>query len=374
MKNNKGFANIFVVILVVVIVVVGGYFVFKNLSTPPTSQSPTQTPEALAPVPATNPQVASVPTSTRKPTPTPIPVPPLTPKSQKIQPALNVFVIQNDGILTLPTGQIEGRAVAKKFYELNPDKKTTYDFLSIFSTFRNPVTIESHDSIRYDATGIGLLRTPSPDDLPIKLLGINLLNDTYKTIYLQSKDIKNNLWLLVHETGHQWLQYLENVKGVSDGSHYSKWADTGFIKNGQQWSDAMGGWPWKDNKDGTVSASNIQKQAFSPLSLYLMGFAPASEVPNMRIVIPASSDDKNFQNVKGTFTTISVNDIIAQYGARTPSYQNSQKNFKMAYILLTKKGETLEQYGADLNNVNTVAKDFPAEWNLVTNGRSTINR
>ena len=94
---------------------------------------------------------------------------------------------------------------------------------------------------------------------------------------------------MVHETGHQWLMYIGVPQGISDGVHYTKWADTGFIKNGQQWADAMGGWPWKDNGDGTVSVNNIQKPGFSNLSLYLMGFAPASEVPNTRVVVPVNS-------------------------------------------------------------------------------------
>ena len=43
MKNNKGFANIWLVVLVVAVVVVGGYFFLQKLDTPPTQEPPDQT-------------------------------------------------------------------------------------------------------------------------------------------------------------------------------------------------------------------------------------------------------------------------------------------------------------------------------------------
>lgn len=287
-----------------------------------------------------------------------------------------VFVIQDDGTLINSNNVVDEKAVARKFYALNPNQKDNYDFLSIFTTFHDSSIVEHHDTIHSGVTGIGGVILSSSADFPNKLLGINFLNDTYSAVSgnVTPENVNNNLWLMDHETGHQWLTYVGVSQNISDGMHYTKWVDTGFMKNGQQWGDAMGGWPWKDNGNGTVSVGNIQKQAFSKLSLYLMGFAPASEVSSIRTVIPTNPQDAGYQNVKGTFNTFTINDIIAQYGTRSPSYQNAQKDFKMAYILLTKNGETSTQYKADLNNVSAVARDFPSEWNLVTDGRSTISQ
>ena len=104
-----------------------------------------------------------------------------------------------------------------------------------------------------------------------------------------------------------------------------------------------------------------------------MGFIPTSEVPDIQILIPDDPKNPGLHNISAKTKTVSIKEIIAKYGERIPSYQNSQKNFKMAYILLTKKGEPPNQYQSDLDIIKLVAQYFQDEWNFITYGKSTIN-
>jgi len=377
MKNSqRGFIGQLLLVIIGVLIVAGGFLYLNKKTEAPisldnqnSSIQSTNNVTTKNSVPLNSPVSEASPTpngetpSTAKP-PAPAPVPTPT-QPQKTNPLLDVFIMQDDGTLIDPGNNVDLAVVAKKFYSSYPNQNY-YDFLNISTTFSTQVA--NHLSFKffpnYDTAG-----------LPKKPLGFNFLGDTFTSSYVKTeRELRVNLWVLIHETGHEWI--VNNVgleEGFGDGGlHYTKWADTGFVRDGVQWGDVMGGWPWKDNGDGTLTVNNINKVGFSKLSLYLMGLIPASEVPDLRIVVPENPQDQAFQNVRGKFKIISISDIIAKYGERTPSYQNSQKDFKMAFILLTKKGESPAPY--QIGNINFIAKEFPREWNFVTYGKSTINQ
>jgi len=398
MYNRDGFSNILIGILMAVLfvgVVGTTLLVTKRPNNPvpsPTEQptnlssenrtTPTPTPipapasKTLPSVPIATPLVVPTPAPTSKSAPAPAPVPtPPPPQSQKPQPGPDIFVIEDDGSIIQPDNYINIFQLSRKFYSLHPDKND-YDFLNVFTTFDGSYKVAFHLPVKNEIKGIDIPITTSTGNVgSSRLLAINYLGYSYfLRPGLSQNDIKTNFWVISHELAHYWLMYvgIDPEFGLSDGSHYAKWADTGFIRNGEQWNDLTGGWPWKDNGDGTVSVNNIKKPGFSSLSLYLMGLIPASEVPGIRVVVPNDPADAGFTNVKGKFKIISINDIIAKYGARNPSYQNAQKNFKMAYILLAKKGETPAQY--QLDAINYIAQNYPSEWNFLTDSKSTINQ
>ncbi|NUQ56945.1 MAG: hypothetical protein HUT38_00385 [Candidatus Paceibacter sp.] len=286
----------------------------------------------------------------------------------------DVFLMDDDGTLIDSDNKLIDKKIVEKFYTLHP-QKTYYDFLSVFPSFEPGFQGAFHSIVKNDVKGIGGPQiTSSYLSDSNKLIGVNFLGFGFTSPRIKTEDdVKNNLHYLVHETGHQWLAYIGKEEGFSTATHYTNWTDTGFIRDGQQWSDVMGGSPWKDNGDGTVSEIITNKQGFSKLSLYLMGLASQTEVPDLRIVVPENPQDQSPFNVhvRGEPKTISISDIVSRYGTRIPSYQTSQKDFKMAYILLSKKSNppTMSQIDA----INYVAKYFPSEWNFVTYGKSTIN-
>lgn len=294
-------------------------------------------------------------------------------------PAADVFLIQDDGTLVQSGNIIDIEAVSRKFYSLYPDKDN-YDFLSIFTTFLDSSKPHLHYIVKKDVGGIGTEQVATLSNFGSnKLLGVNFFNTTLTMDELNSteKAVKTNFSIIDHELSHQWLMYAGNdfAFGADDNYHYGRWVNSAFMRGGEEWVDTNGGFIWKDNQNGTLSIpdSNFSaKRGFSKLSLYLMGFLPSSDVPDLEVVVPKDPTDRISRTIKGTFKKVSVNDIIAKNGERNPSYQNSQKNFRMAYILLSKKNKTPAQY--QLNAINYIAQNYPSEWNYLTHGKSTINQ
>ena len=82
---------------------------------------------------------------------------------------------------------------------------------------------------------------------------------------------------------------------------------------------------------------------FDPFMLYLMGFLPPEKVPNATLLIPEGGYKQELcfpgKTIKATAKEITINDIIKRYGPRDPSYQDSQKEFSTAFILVVEKGK-----------------------------------
>lgn len=378
------------IIAIVVILLAGGAFGYykyvynkpakttssNNQITPTPASSPTATNNILpSPTPTQTPSTESPTHSAEKPL-----------VNNSLTVSKNIFVIRDDGTLITPQGQVQLFEVAKKFYSLSPDKKDTYDFLTLYNAFHDPISgAENHASLSNNVKGIASNAYPSNvPGIPSKLLGINYLNDAFGSAYVSSEEfIKNNLFVLDHETGHQWLAYVGKDEGIlakPQYYHYSEFFKNVFTRDSKETADVMNqGSFWRDNGDGTMSIANDIQPGFSNFSLYLMGFMPASEVTDLQIFVPNNPIPnhptyKDINNVPFTFKTIAMKTIIAKYGEREPSYLNSQKDFNMAYILVIKKGQEEVEYNPYLKIVGWIAKYFPDEWNYITYGKSTINK
>ncbi|PIP56849.1 hypothetical protein COX05_00940 [candidate division WWE3 bacterium CG22_combo_CG10-13_8_21_14_all_39_12] len=58
-------------------------------------------------------------------------------------------------------------------------------------------------------------------------------------------------------------------------------------------------------------------------------------------------------------------------GDRSPTYQTSQKNFTLAFILVLRYSPTPSQ--EQIEKLTTIAKTVPQHWYRATYQRSTIN-
>ena len=140
----------------------------------------------------------------------------------------------------------------------------------------------------------------------------------------------------------------------------------------------MGGANWKDNGDGTFTqlATGTMNPAsgFSYLELYLMGFLPASKVPDFIVL-------RNQQNVgrtpegnaivKADKVTITIQDVIAHNGPRVPSFENSPKAYNTAIVAVTLRGR--RPSAAMLNQLEGIAAAWKAYWSTITGGVSTMS-
>ncbi len=101
----------------------------------------------------------------------------------------------------------------------------------------------------------------------------------------------------------------------------------------------------------------IEDKTYAPLELYLMGLISAEEVPDVTFYSGLSNiPDSRFSLADGYFAaekseTWSIEDIIERFGAREPAYPNTQKEFRILTVILTKEAREIQD----------------TEWELVDN-------
>jgi hypothetical protein len=79
-----------------------------------------------------------------------------------------------------------------------------------------------------------------------------------------------------------------------------------------------------------VNASTVTKE-FTDFDLYLMGFLPPSAVAPGTIVTGTPCD-----NCVLPSSTITINDVIAVNGARSPDWFSSKKSFRVATVVISR--------------------------------------
>ena len=165
---------------------------------------------------------------------------------------------------------------------------------------------------------------------------------------------------MLHELMHQWAAYAV-VDGF--GGHW------GFSSaNGQ-----LGGFAVNNLVDlgnGRYTAGHVvpygyadNSVPYSPIELYLAGLVPADRVPDLLVAEGASwlRQDGRLVLANGSpmFTATgirnyTIEDIVAEYGARDPGFEDSQKEFRAAAIFLIDRDhpgtrEQLDAISADVS-------------------------
>ena len=146
----------------------------------------------------------------------------------------------------------------------------------------------------------------------------------------------------MHEFAHFWGAHLQGPDPLADQIqiHDGHW---GFTSVGGQ----LGGWvpgSLVNNADGTWSgrvfpagrASNVTP--YAPLELYLMGMIPAGLVEPIETAVGVRDVSKGDDNVV-TFgaeriETISIENIVAANGPRSPTSDASTNRFRVALVIL----------------------------------------
>ena len=197
-----------------------------------------------------------------------------------------------------------------------------------------------------------------------------------------------------HELGHRWstrtraivngetieLRGPHDPGGLSGATHWPAGVSTPtpFPFSRPVEASIMGGTNWKDNGDGTFTqlANGTMNPAsgFSYLELYLMGFLPASKVPDFFILrnqqnVGRTPEGQNI--VKAEKVTITINDVIAHNGPRVPSFENSPKAYNTAIVAVTLHGR--QPTPAMLTQLEGIATAWKGYWSKVTGGVSTMD-
>lgn len=185
-----------------------------------------------------------------------------------------------------------------------------------------------------------------------------------------------SLGILAHEAGHRWLAFIgfrENGQFTPRllGAGFSHWSfhlDTD--------GSLMEGNDLEDRGDGSFITTERTTTHFSLMDQYLMGLVPAGAVPGFFYVDNAdafATDDvpQRTGNIfRGDRVNANINDVIAANGQRLPRPAAAKKDFRTAFILVTRPGQAPTQ--ASLDKLEEIRLQYPAYWSEITNGRSSM--
>jgi hypothetical protein len=188
----------------------------------------------------------------------------------------------------------------------------------------------------------------------------------------------------LHEILHRWANYFPEING-GDPTHW------GFSSVGGQ----LGGFQYgtlQDLGNGTYQASGPGGHStfgtianggnsipYSPLELYAMGLINATDVTEPIQVAQGAAfvgDSGNTFTASG-ITTLTIQDLVAAQGERTPTPATSQKSFRALLVVLTPTPldqTSLDTFDTDVEDFSLAGDDGTGLYNFyeATGGRATI--
>lgn len=172
-----------------------------------------------------------------------------------------------------------------------------------------------------------------------------------------------SLLTLLHETDHLPNIDLVESLGLNTGRHFKDNHSSGGL---------VGGTTWIDNRDGTFTSLGYSHQfmKMSKLEQYLWGWIRPDQVPPIYVAL---NENQPFWQagaiIHGPFKTVTIQDIIAQHGVRTPGPDTALRNFKIGYVYTTtgRLATATEMTAREL-----LAQRLPTLWSQATDGLSTM--
>ena len=218
------------------------------------------------------------------------------------------------------------QAAAQQLYGYFPDE---FDFVQVVYTQPSYPANRYHFAVRNSVTGIGLgaLNNGAQYGSATKLLGI--------TVYPVDFFFDAGESTFSHELGHQWIMFLKNPALTPGAPHwpFSTMA-RGLMGFSIPGSGAGGEFGWQITAVTPATArTNTASPTleYSDLDLYLIGFVPASQVPPAIVVTGTPCN-----NCVLPATTITIADVIAVNGVRSPDWLSSKKAFRVATVVISR--------------------------------------
>jgi uncharacterized protein (TIGR03437 family) len=294
---------------------------------------------------------------------------------------------------TLEPG-IDELAVVKTFLQDHANREV-YDFIFVMTDFYYDLSGAQafYLPVRNDVRGIGL--DPFDND-PNGTLGARRIQgiislSNIATLYPDSPVARflgsyNALGVLAQQVGQRWLAYPRYTGGDPkillgrDEANWSTYFNTESVTSSAaaRRSSVMEGNYWEDLGSGRF-ISNSLADGYSRLDQYLMGLRPANQVADSFVLTNLSNNggvDRAFGvrpgiQVNGNRQTVSLNEIIAANGARAPDANTARKNFRAAFVLVTRSGE--QPTTETINKVTRLRLAFESYFAQATDYLANIN-
>jgi hypothetical protein len=265
--------------------------------------------------------------------------------------------------------------VLNQFYETHAEKN--YDFIVLFPAKPMVSSWATALNRHIDGIGGGYGSYPYAPDL-YALSAVDLF--PLWTIGLPAPDPTVLNGIILHEIGHYWLANIQWPQHAAIG-HWQNNLD--LFGGDTRYVDPMAYYHWiiKNGQEACVNgnAPNVTRK-FSNLSLYIMGLLPPDQVSPIYEHLFDLQPGNDYYNMWGPVCgnahhffetrTITIQDIINTNGARNPSYEQSKKDFRTAFIIVTAKGQAVPSGFIDY--VRKYKDALPGAWSQMTSGKSSM--
>lgn len=304
----------------------------------------------------------------------------------------------NDAIFELfrARAEVDTFAIPPVFYETHGDD---FDFLYIWSDFDFvdpdvPGAFAFYLGLRNDAQGIGrgIFDNAGSVGSAGRLQGYLVMYDIVGQYPALPTDrvfgLDSSFSILAQEQGHRWLAFARypgsdpTLLLGRDNAHWSFYftieSTSAFSSPEEPRSSSMEGNVWRDNGDGSFSTpNNLLVDGYAELDQYLMGLRSPEEVRDSFVIvnpesgISRSTSARRGVTVRGTRQAVAIHDIVEANGPRIPTVETSQKEFRVAFILVTRQGTTPAQ--STLDKLNLFRTEWEAYFFRATDGRARVD-
>ena len=260
------------------------------------------------------------------------------------------------------TGDGDLKLVSEKAYQYLKDD---FDFLIILSV----EATQPPDLFYGRSTGV---------QNAVEGLGSNTYNNS--NAYGSAEKLKSIIYMprseyiksgpFLHEIAHTWGN--KGFIPTTVGGHWG-YASTAGQLGGFNQLEILGGNTFKGQMNGSngfgTFANGGNSVPYGNLELYLMGFIGVDELASIQVAVNPESGSSAGEFTADEITTYTPASLIAEHGARIPSYVNSQKSFKALTVIISKEALTEEK----INDINSDLENFSrgsapdANWGSLNN-------
>jgi len=223
-------------------------------------------------------------------------------------------------------------AAYQKLYSVFPD---VFDFASLMPGMQIFRPADLHENVPYN-NGVSnqvahIGRTVLDNSANFGSSG-RLKSVTYSSF--------GSIAIMDHELAHTWGMAIGKDLGLikeedmhAELGHWNRMTDIGGQMSAVYLGDGLAG-HFAYNGDGTWRLiPNTANQPYAPLELYLMGLIPSSEIPDIHVLHAPDLTDPEHITAE-SYDTITARQIVESAdGERMPSASESQKDFRMAFIV-----------------------------------------